>query len=106
MFASIILVTSLCTVGPENADRCDVKFDHVWTNTSIVQTVESFKADGIECLKMLDAYPDIETIDKDHYKTTSCYTVDYQTKPGYGILTSMTDEDDSFIRHEKDLEVE
>lgn len=104
MFATIILISTLCNVSTAKGDSCDGSFEQVWSG----QTLSEFKSDGKSCLNLLDLYPDVETVDKDHVITRDCYIADYdyeKTHKGKVIVQSMTHPANVFVYDVKDLEV-
>lgn len=102
MIASIVLASFLCTVQPNNAEKCETAYDQYWISTSA-----DYEADKADCIKRLDrAYPDDVTNDpKDANKFTfaGCYAVlpgqdaGAPNNPGVAYLENIQDKDDNFF---------
>lgn len=99
MIASIVLASFLCTIDSNNADKCQVAYEEVWTSSPA-----SYVRDRDDCAALLDQrYPnDITNNPKNPNEFTfaGCYRV----LPGAWVgltpeavyLQNVYDADDSF----------
>lgn len=104
MFATLVLISTLCNISTTKGDSCDSAFEKTWVSTSLAD----FKKDGNSCLAVLDLYPDIETVDKDHIITRDCYIPDYtyeKTHKGKVKVEGMIHPENVFIYNVNELKV-
>lgn len=108
MLASIVLASFLCTIDSNNADKCEVAYEEVWTASG-----STYARDRDDCAGLLERrYPnDITNDPQDPNKFTfaGCYRV----LPGEWVgltpkavyLQNVYDADDSFTDRMSKLEL-
>lgn len=103
MFASIVLIASLCNVSTQTNDKCGADFEKTFVSNS----VSELKEDANKCFDYLDQLPDVETVDKDHIITRGCYIVSDTADNDNGtvILENMLNPEIKFQFNKSDLEV-
>lgn len=103
MFASIVLIASLCNVSTQTNDKCGADFEKTWVSNSVAE----LKKDAGNCFDILDAMPDVETVDANHIITRGCYIVSDSQDDNSGkvILENMLQPEIKFQFNKSDLEV-
>lgn len=103
MFASIVLIASLCNVSTQTNDKCGADFEKTWVSNSVAE----LKKDAGNCFDILDAMPDVETVDVNHIITRGCYIVSDSQDDNSGkvILENMLHPEIKFQFNKSDLEV-
>lgn len=98
MIASIVFATFLCTVTPDNKDKCERDYLQTWENVS------EYQADKQDCEQMLsDLFPDDVRVNTEtgQYQFAGCYRVipgEWVQQPESAVyLQNVVDADDSFI---------
>jgi len=103
MFASIVLIASLCNVSTQTNDKCGADFEKTWVSNSVTE----LKKDANNCFDILDFMPDVETVDADHIITRGCYIVSDSQDDNSGkvVLENMLHPEIKFQFNKSDLEV-
>lgn len=107
MIASIVFATFLCTLTPDNKDKCETAYLLTW------QGVSDYRKDKEDCeTELKSLFPDdIRTNEETkQYQFAGCYRVlpgEYVGLPGNTVyLQNVQDADDNFSDYADKLETE